>query len=669
MRSRFAIAITLLCAVATAFSVSGQEAVRFTDDFSGSLDAWPVKNYAWTLQSGQLVGDFLAYCDNNRPWCQEGDLILADEHQPRTSDWRLDVDFKAGPNVSPYGATNGQGALVMFAFTTTYRDKEVYSIGNGSWTSGTTTTAEMGVRTFGPWTTVATSSIPLNWDPSVFNKATLEKRGSTISFFLNGHLIGTVSRAARGKIGLHVKGSCVFDNFKVTEIGTPPAYTIAGTILKKGGVPMKGVTVTTSPGNRTATTDENGAYSVSGLDDRTTYTVTPSYSDGSGNWTFSQPLYIETILGGSLANVNFMGRRPGTERETVRFTDDFSGTLSAWVSKGGGWWIEGGRLRGQYSVYCGDTKCPHTFLLLADQYQPRTADWRMEVDFTLADAPWIFHDADTYFALWESETAAEVYFIGWSGDNWDGAPRTVAQMMSQTYAPTWLSGYHYDLSTPLWDPKQWNRAKLEKRGDVFFFYLNDHLLGVETGSILTKPKLGFHIYGTTLLDNFKLTELDDGTSTVADLRVTQEISPSTIHAGDSMAYTLTVSNLGPSTASEVTLTDALPPGASVVGATGTDWNCTAGSTVTCTRASLASGGVASVVITCRAPSAQSETYLVNTAVVGSLAEDPVLDNNTSKMTVEVALQPEAIPVLDPRSVALIEACLAMIGVIALARRR
>src|SRR5207244_974864 len=59
----------------------------------------------------------------------------------------------------------------------------------------------------------------------------------------------------------------------------------------------------------------------------------------------------------------------------------------------------------------------------------------------------------------------------------------------------------------------------------------------------------------------------------ADLGITKSDSPDPVIAGGTLTYTLTVSNAGPSTASNVTVTDTLPPGVTFQSASGTGWSC------------------------------------------------------------------------------------------------
>jgi len=81
------------------------------------------------------------------------------------------------------------------------------------------------------------------------------------------------------------------------------------------------------------------------------------------------------------------------------------------------------------------------------------------------------------------------------------------------------------------------------------------------------------------------------TTSSADLDVRVDDSPDPVTANEAMAYTITVSNLGPDTASTVTLTCDLPPEASYVFANGAGWSCReALGELTCMCESLASGG-------------------------------------------------------------------------------
>lgn len=119
---------------------------------------------------------------------------------------------------------------------------------------------------------------------------------------------------------------------------------------------------------------------------------------------------------------------------------------------------------------------------------------------------------------------------------------------------------------------------------------------------------------------------------VADLALTQQVTPGPILSGSSVVYTLTVNNLGPSFANSVTLTDTLPEGVSFASSSGA---CSVeGGLVTCALGSLANGVSTSVQLTTTV-STMAGGLLSNTAQVRSADADPNLDNNTASVTVEV----------------------------------
>ncbi len=83
----------------------------------------------------------------------------------------------------------------------------------------------------------------------------------------------------------------------------------------------------------------------------------------------------------------------------------------------------------------------------------------------------------------------------------------------------------------------------------------------------------------------------------ADLSVTKSDSPDPVLVGANLTYTLAVTNLGPSPASNVSVSDTLPAGVTFVSASGTGWACAeAGGVVTCTRAALAVGAAPDITV-------------------------------------------------------------------------
>ncbi|KFE68687.1 Ig-like domain-containing protein [Hyalangium minutum] len=120
----------------------------------------------------------------------------------------------------------------------------------------------------------------------------------------------------------------------------------------------------------------------------------------------------------------------------------------------------------------------------------------------------------------------------------------------------------------------------------------------------------------------------------ADLSLTLTDAPDPVQASATLTYTLTVNNAGPSNAATTTVTLTLPSGATYVSGTGTGWTCTlSGSTVTCTRASAATGASPAITVLVTAPNTTGT--IVATASVSSSTTDPVTGNNSTLATTTV----------------------------------
>ncbi len=125
----------------------------------------------------------------------------------------------------------------------------------------------------------------------------------------------------------------------------------------------------------------------------------------------------------------------------------------------------------------------------------------------------------------------------------------------------------------------------------------------------------------------------------ADLQMAKT-GPATVHAGDRLVYTLSVTNHGPSLAQTVSVLDTLPSGVTLVSASGPGWTCShAGNvSVTCKRPTLASGATApDITVAVTAPS--QAAAITNEAAVSSATFDPtpVNDASTWKTSVEAAV--------------------------------
>ena len=118
-----------------------------------------------------------------------------------------------------------------------------------------------------------------------------------------------------------------------------------------------------------------------------------------------------------------------------------------------------------------------------------------------------------------------------------------------------------------------------------------------------------------------------------DLRITKT-GPAQVTEGDNIVYSLVATNLGPTTATGVQVTDPVPAGTTFVSASG---GCAhAAGIVTCTAGTLAPGASQAFSITVLALPGTSVT---NTATVAGLQPDPNLANNTASVTTSINLNP------------------------------
>ncbi|HEX6642712.1 MAG TPA: hypothetical protein VF215_16455, partial [Thermoanaerobaculia bacterium] len=129
----------------------------------------------------------------------------------------------------------------------------------------------------------------------------------------------------------------------------------------------------------------------------------------------------------------------------------------------------------------------------------------------------------------------------------------------------------------------------------------------------------------------------------ADLGVTKS-GPADVTAGNNITYTITATNAGPSDATSVFLTDALPFATTFVSFTqdsGPTFACTTppvGGTgsVSCTRATFAAGATATFTFVVQAvPFAQNNTSIGNTVEINSLTPDPNSANDSSSTNTNV----------------------------------
>jgi uncharacterized repeat protein (TIGR01451 family) len=132
------------------------------------------------------------------------------------------------------------------------------------------------------------------------------------------------------------------------------------------------------------------------------------------------------------------------------------------------------------------------------------------------------------------------------------------------------------------------------------------------------------------------TTVSGGSGPGADLAISKADAPDPVAPGADLNYTVTVQNLGPEAATDVHVTDVLPPiGASFVSASASQGSC--GQPIAllliCDVGSLADGASATVQITVR-PGAQGS--LVNTAAAAAATFDPDGANNVAAASTTVS---------------------------------
>jgi uncharacterized repeat protein (TIGR01451 family) len=118
-----------------------------------------------------------------------------------------------------------------------------------------------------------------------------------------------------------------------------------------------------------------------------------------------------------------------------------------------------------------------------------------------------------------------------------------------------------------------------------------------------------------------------------------------VRAGARTAFTLTVTNQGPSTADAVVVLDTLPVGLVPVSAAGPGWTCSApvGQVVACARAAQLPGAPSTIVVTADVTTDVPDgTTLTNTAHVSTSTPGDRPDDNTATSTVDVVAEADLV---------------------------
>lgn len=123
----------------------------------------------------------------------------------------------------------------------------------------------------------------------------------------------------------------------------------------------------------------------------------------------------------------------------------------------------------------------------------------------------------------------------------------------------------------------------------------------------------------------------------ADVSVTKVAQPTRVGPGDDIVYTITVTNAGPGTATNVEVTDDVPSSTTFVSVTASQGSCSeSAGTVTCDFGDLASGASATVTLTVQT---EEDGELTNTADVSASEPDPDEADNSDTASAVVASRP------------------------------
>ena len=131
----------------------------------------------------------------------------------------------------------------------------------------------------------------------------------------------------------------------------------------------------------------------------------------------------------------------------------------------------------------------------------------------------------------------------------------------------------------------------------------------------------------------------------SDVSIDKSTTTTSASPGQIVTWTITVSNAGPSTATNVVVTDTLPAGTSFVSATPSQGTCSGTSNITCSLGNLANG--ANATITLQATVTATSGTISNTASVATTGDPDNTDNSdtTPPFPVGEPASPAQIPTL------------------------
>ncbi|MBC7118985.1 MAG: DUF11 domain-containing protein, partial [Methanobacteriaceae archaeon] len=220
-------------------------------------------------------------------------------------------------------------------------------------------------------------------------------------------------------------------------------------------------------------------------------------------------------------------------------------------------------------------------------------------------------------------------------------------VVSRTASPTYntvnlpLTNYNPNILQPLnvtitYGTNTTNNVRIDNPGTTNFvseWYYK--VIGTGTTALfalITDQSGGSFHYNTDFGENITIAVPPE-----ADLGITKTVNNTAPRYGDDVKFTMTVTNIGPDTAADVTVADVLPVGLLYVSSTPTGSYDPVTRTVTWSLGDMAVG--ASRTLEIIATVQTTNAVLVNTATVAGSVYDPYTANNTASAIVGVA--PEA----------------------------
>ncbi len=124
------------------------------------------------------------------------------------------------------------------------------------------------------------------------------------------------------------------------------------------------------------------------------------------------------------------------------------------------------------------------------------------------------------------------------------------------------------------------------------------------------------------------------TPPLADLAITLAAAPDPVSAGETLTYTVTVTNAGPDTATHVVASTYVPDDTVLLGASGDGWTCAGhDDPVSCGRPDLGVEEASTLSVT--VATALHDGMVVADATVSAAEEDPHLEDNAATVTTRV----------------------------------